>query len=69
MKIPRNGLHRKRGQRKMFIEWLKKSKPEIFEMIQRNPTARSKLKSIESTWKQIESILQNDLKLIMKGKI
>ena len=53
----------------MFIEWLKKSKPEIFEMIQRNPTARSKLKSIESTWKQIESILQNDLKLIMKGKI
>ena len=31
----------------MYIDWLKKSKPEVWEMIQRNPTARSKLKSIE----------------------
>jgi len=52
----------------MFIEWLKESKPEIFEMIQRNPSARSKLKSMEVVWKSIESILQKDLKLIMKGK-
>ena len=52
----------------MYIDWLKKSKPEVWEMIQRNPTARSKLKSIELLWKSIEAILQKDLTLMMKGK-
>ena len=52
----------------MFTDWLKKSKPEVWEMIQRNPIARSKLKSIEVVWKQIEVILQKELKLMMKGK-
>jgi len=52
----------------MFTELLKKFKPEVWEMVQRNPSARSKLKSIEVVWKQIEVILQKDLTLLMKGK-
>jgi len=52
----------------MIIEkLLKKDSPHIFEMISKNSQAKQKFKSIESYWKQIETLIQRDLKITLKG--
>ena len=52
----------------MFIEkLLKKDNNHIFEMISQNSQAKQKYKTIESTWKQIEQIIQKDLQKTLKG--
>tara|TARA_Y100000593_G_scaffold87040_1_gene166840 strand:+ start:1305 stop:1463 length:159 start_codon:yes stop_codon:yes gene_type:complete len=52
----------------MITEIIKEHKLEVYEMVQRNNSAKSLLKQIDGIWKKIEVILQKDLKRIMKGK-
>jgi hypothetical protein len=51
----------------MITEILKKDNKEIFEMISKNTQAKSKLRSIENTWKQIQKIITKDLQKTLKG--
>ena len=51
----------------MIIQILQKDNKEIYEMISKNSQAKSKLKQIESYWKQIETLIQRDLKITLKG--
>ncbi len=52
----------------MLIEkLLKDDNKHIFEMISKIPQAKQKFKTIESTWKQIEILLQKDLQKTLKG--
>lgn len=53
----------------MISEILKSNNPEVYEMIQKNNSAKSLVKQMESLWKRIEVMLAKDLKQIMKGKI
>ena len=62
----RNGLHQKREN--MITEILKTNKPEVFEMIQKNSSAKSLLKQCDGIWKRIEMMLQKDLKKILVKK-
>ena len=52
----------------MITEILKSTKPEVFEMIQKNSQTKSLLKQIDSIWKRIEKILENDLKKALGRK-
>ena len=51
----------------MITEILKKDNKEIFEMISKNTQAKSKLRSIENTWKQIEQIIKREFQKTLKG--
>jgi|TARA_B110000495_G_scaffold89331_1_gene77067 hypothetical protein len=52
----------------MLIEkLLKRENAHIFEMISKNSQTNQKFKTIENTWKQIETLLQRDLKINLKG--
>ena len=42
----------------MITEILKKDNKDIYEMINKNNQAKSKLKQIETYWKQIEQIIK-----------
>lgn len=53
----------------MISDILKSNKPEVYEMIQKNNSAKSLVKQMESLWKRIEVMLEKDLKQMMKGKI
>ena len=62
----RNGNHQKREN--MITEILKSTKPEVFEMIQKNSQTKALLKQIDGIWKRIEMMLQKDLKKILAKK-
>ncbi len=51
----------------MITEILKKDNKGIYEMINNNSQAKSKLKQIESYWKQIEQIIKKDFQKTLKG--
>ena len=51
----------------MITQLLQKDNKEIYEMISKNSQAKQKFKSIESYWKQIETLIQRDLKITLKG--
>lgn len=52
----------------MLIEkLLKKDNAHIFEMISKNSQTKQKFKTIENAWKQIETLIQRDLKTTLKG--
>jgi hypothetical protein len=51
----------------MIIEILKKDNKDIYEMINKNSQAKSKLKQIENYWKQIEQIIKKDFQKTLKG--
>ncbi len=51
----------------MITEILKKDNKDIYEMINKNSQAKSKLKQIESYWKQIEQIIKKDFQKTLKG--
>jgi hypothetical protein len=51
----------------MITEILKKYNKDIYEMISKNSQAKSKLKQIESYWKQIEQIIKKDFQKTLKG--
>jgi hypothetical protein len=51
----------------MIIELLKDKNPDIFGMISNNPQAKQKLRSLETTWKQIQLLIQKDLQKTLKG--
>jgi hypothetical protein len=50
----------------MISELLKKEKNTLWNVIQGNNSAKQKLKSIDSTWKQIEKLVQSEMKLLNK---
>jgi hypothetical protein len=51
----------------MITQLLQKDNKEIYEMISKNSSAKSKLKQIENTWKQIEQLIKKDLQKTLKG--
>ena len=51
----------------MITEILKKDNKDIYEMINKNSQAKSKLKQIESYWKQIEQIIKREFQKTLKG--
>jgi hypothetical protein len=51
----------------MITEILKKDNKDIYEMINKNNQAKSKLKQIETYWKQIEQIIKKDFQKTLKG--
>ena len=51
----------------MITEILKKDNKEVYEMINKNNQAKSKLKQIENYWKQIEQIIKRDFQKTLKG--
>jgi hypothetical protein len=51
----------------MITEILKKDNKDIYEMINKNNQAKSKLKQIESYWKQIQQIIKKDFQKTLKG--
>ena len=51
----------------MITEILKKDNKDIYEMINKNSQAKSKLKQIESYWKQIEQIIKKNFQKTLKG--
>ena len=51
----------------MITQILQKDKKEIYEMISKNSSAKSKLKQIENYWKQIEALIKKDLQKTLKG--
>ena len=51
----------------MITEILKKDNKDIYRMINKNSQAKSKLKQIESYWKQIETLIKKDLQKTLKG--
>jgi arsenate reductase-like glutaredoxin family protein len=57
---------KERMARQMITEWLKKERKSWWQVINANSTTRQKLKSIDTTWKQIEKILDVDLNLLKK---
>jgi hypothetical protein len=51
----------------MITEILKKDNKDIYQMINKNNQAKSKLKQIETYWKQIEQIIKKDFQKTLKG--
>jgi hypothetical protein len=47
---------------------LKSNKPEVFQLIQKNSSAKSLLKQIDNLWKRVEVLLEKDLKKILGKK-
>ena len=51
----------------MISEMIKKHKLEVYEMVMKNNSTKSLLKQMDGLWKRVESILEKDLKQMMKG--
>ena len=48
----------------MISDWLKKERNTMWRIIQSNASAKQKLKSIDTTWKQIEKLVEIEVKLL-----
>jgi hypothetical protein len=55
-----------RMARQMISEWLKKERNSLWKLINGNNTTKHKLKSIDTSWKQIEKIVGVELNLLKK---
>ena len=52
----------------MISQLLKDQKVDLWDLIQKNNSTKSLLKQMDGLWKRVESILEKDLKQMMKGK-
>ncbi len=52
----------------MISNILKSTKPEVYELVMKNNSAKSLLKQIDNLWKRIELMLERDLKKALGGK-
>ena len=52
----------------MISQLLQEHKKDLWNLIQKNNSTKSLLKQIDGLWKRVESILEKDLKQMMKGK-
>ena len=51
----------------MISKLLQEHKTELYSLIIKNPSAKSKLKSMDTSFKQIEKLMEKDLKILLKG--
>jgi len=52
----------------MISEILKSNKPEVYELVMKNNSAKSLLKQIDNLWKRIEVMLEKDLRNVLRRK-
>tara|TARA_Y100000593_G_C4202584_1_gene282631 strand:- start:437 stop:595 length:159 start_codon:yes stop_codon:yes gene_type:complete len=52
----------------MISQIMKNNKPEVYELVMKNNSAKSLLKQIDSIWKRIEVMLEKDLKKALGRK-
>ena len=52
----------------MISQLLQEHKKDLWNLIQKNNSTKSILKQMDGLWKRVESILEKDLKQMMKGK-
>ena len=52
----------------MISQLLQKHKKDLWRLIIKNNSTKSLLKQMDGLWKRVESILEKDLKQMMKGK-
>ena len=52
----------------MISQLLQEHKKDLWNLIQKNNSTHSLLKQMDGLWKRVESILEKDLKQMMKGK-
>ncbi len=52
----------------MISQLLQEHKKDLWNLIQKNNSTKSLLKQMDGLWKRVESILEKDLKQMMKGK-
>ena len=52
----------------MISQLLQEHKKDLWNLIQKNNSTNSLLKQMDGLWKRVESILEKDLKQMMKGK-
>lgn len=51
----------------MISQLLKDQKVDLWNLIQKNNSTKQKMRLIDSTWNQIEKLLEKDLKSIIQG--
>ena len=51
----------------MISQLLQEHKKDLWRLIIKNNSTKSLLKQMDGLWKRVESILEKDLKQIMKG--
>ena len=52
----------------MISRLLQEHKKDLWRLIIKNNSTKSLLKQMDGLWKRVESILEKDLKQMMKGK-
>jgi hypothetical protein len=52
----------------MISQLLQEHKKDLWRLIIKNNSTKSLLKQMDGLWKRVESILEKDLKQMMKGK-
>ena len=51
----------------MISQLLQEHKKDLWNLIQKNNSTKQKMRLIDSTWNQIEKLLEKDLKSIIQG--